>query len=148
MIHANRLTLAALLINLLGLVGGCIGFGVPGPIDGDTPPDGNGSDPGDGGADLAVTLRVSNPTPQPFEQVTLTCSLVNQVSANVTFDFQPNLGRLVVDHDAGTARFIVDESDVGVAIAFTCTASDENGAGDPSNSQTIIASPQPGDALP
>ena len=147
MIQPIRLKVTLLLTALLGLSGGCIGIGVPGPGDG-TPPDGNGTDPGDDGAGLAVTLRVSNPTPQPNEEVILTCALVNGTGANVTFDFQPEVGRLSVDHDAGTARFIVDESDVGVAITFTCTASDENGPGNPSNSETITVSPQPGDELP
>ncbi|MEK7731245.1 MAG: immunoglobulin domain-containing protein, partial [Planctomycetota bacterium] len=101
---------------------------------------GNGTDPGDIGADLAVTLLVSNPAPRPNEPVTLTCSLVDGGSANVIFDFQPDDGRLSVDHDAGTASFIVQESDVGAALTYTCTASDENGVGNRSNSQTIIAS--------
>ncbi len=148
MIQPIRFGVAVLLTALLGLTGGCIGFGVPGPIDGTPPPDGNGPDPGGNGANLAVTLRVSNPNPQPNEEVILTCALVNDSGANVTFDFQPQDGRLSVDHDAGTARFIVDESDVDVAITFTCTASDENGPGNRSNSLTIIVSPLSGDEFP
>ena len=148
MIQPIRFSFTFLLIALLGLTGGCIGFGVPGPIDGTPPPDGNGTEPPNDGANLAVTLRVSNPTPQPFEELILTCTLVNGGGADVTFDFQPDLGRLSVDHDVGTASFIVDQSDVGVAITFTCTASDESGAGEPSNSQTVIVSPLPSDVQP
>jgi len=115
-------------------------LGVKGPIDDAPSSDGNGVDPGDGGTALAVTLRVSNRSPRPNQQVTLTCSLVNGDRANVIFSFQPEDGRLVVDSVAGTARFIVQESDVSLALTFTCTASDESGEGEPSNSQTIIAS--------
>ncbi|MEK7730588.1 MAG: hypothetical protein AAB363_01900, partial [Planctomycetota bacterium] len=63
MIQPSHFKAAVFLTALLGLAGGCVGLGVPGPIDGTPPPDGNGVDPGDGGVDLAVTLRVSNPTP-------------------------------------------------------------------------------------
>jgi hypothetical protein len=141
MIQPSRCKVAVFLTALLGLTGGCVGFGVPGPIDGTPPPGGNGPDAGDDGAALAVTLLVSNPAPRPNEQVNLTCSLVDGGGANVTFNFQPEDGRLVVDPDAGTASFIVQESDVGSALTYTCTASDENGTSEPSNSQIIIASP-------
>ena len=142
----SRFRPAVFLTPLLLLVCGCVGFGVvdglgPGTDDGALPPDGNGSGPGDGEAQLAVTIRVSNPTPQPNEQVILTCSLVNTGVPNVTFSFQPSDGGLVVDPDAGTASFIVQEFDVGLALTYTCTASDENGPGEPSNSLTIIVSP-------
>jgi len=140
MIQPSQCKAAVLLTSFLGLAGGCIGLGVTGPIDG-TPPDGNGVDPGDDVAHLAVTLLVSNPTPRPNESVRLTCSLVNVGGASVSFNFQPQDGRLIVDPVAGTASFIVQESDVGAALTYTCTASDENRVGEPSNSQTIIASP-------
>ncbi len=141
MIQPSQYMASVFLAALLGLAGGCIGLGVTGPLE-DTPPsDGNGGDPGDGGGNLAVTLRVSNPTPRANQLVTLTCTLVSGNRDNVTFNFQPQDGRLIVDPDAGTARFIVQESDVGVARTFTCTASDENGVGEPSNPQTITASP-------
>jgi hypothetical protein len=140
MIQPSQCKAAVFLTALLGLAGGCVGLGVTGPLDGTQPSDGNGFDPGDGGVDLAVTLRVSNPSPRPNQLVTLTCSLVSGGRANVTFNFQPQDGRLAVDHDAGTARFIVQESDVGVARIFTCTASDENGVGEPSDPQAITAS--------
>lgn len=139
MIQPSQHWAAVFLAALLGLAGGCVGLGVTGPLDGMSP-DGNGVDPGNGGTTLAVTLRVSNPTPQPNEEVILTCTLVSGSGANVTFNFHSQDGRLVVDPVAGTARFIVQESDVGVALEFTCTASDENGVGEPSNPQTIIAS--------
>ncbi len=131
----------ALVSASIQLVGGCFGLGQPGPIDGIPPPGQNG-DPGNGGSELAVTLRVSNPTPQPNEQVVLTCTLVDGGgSANVTFDFQPTFGRLVVNSNAGTASFIVDQTDVGVALTFTCTASNDEETSLPSNSQTVVASP-------
>ena len=145
MIQTGQIKGTVFLTGLLGLVGGCVGVGVPngqGPGSNDgTPPGDHMVDPGDSVPDLTVTLRVSNPTPRPNESVSLTCSLVNDSGANVTFNFQPTFGRLVVDHAAGTAGFILDESDVGIALTFTCNAIDENGAGEPSNSQTIVASP-------
>jgi hypothetical protein len=134
----SRLTIAACLTALLGLLTGCggtIGPGTgigPGPTDG-LPPPGNGTN-------LSVTLSVSNPTPRPNEQVTLTCRLTNAGDGNLTFDFQPAGGRLVVNHAAGTAGFIVQESDVGVAMTFTCTASDGGGTSPPSDPRTIIPS--------
>ena len=140
MMRRSQFWVSAYLAALLGLTGGCFGLGVTGPLDEMPPSDGNGSDPGDGGTDLAVTLRVSNRTPRPNESVSLTCSLVSGGRADVTFSFQPQDGRLDVDPVAGTARYIVQESDVGAARTFTCTARDENGTGEPSNPQTIIAS--------
>jgi hypothetical protein len=134
----SRLTIAACLAALLKLLTGCPGTvgpgtgGGPGPTDGLPPP-------GDG-TTLRVTLSVSNPTPQPNEQVTLTCALTDVGSGNVTFDFQPADGRLIVDHAAGTADFIVQESDVGLAMTFTCTASDGGGTSPPSSPRTIIPS--------
>lgn len=128
----------------LGIINGCVGIGIPDgqipvPNDG-TPPGDNGTGPGDNGSDLRVTLSVSNPTPRPNESVTLTCSLIGGSVENVSFSFQPSDGRLVVDAVAGTANFIVQESDAGSALNFTCTASDENGAGEPSNIITVIVS--------
>ncbi len=134
----SRLRNAAGLTALLGLIAGCgeVGpgnGGGPGPTDGLPPPGGDGTT-------LNVTLNVSNPTPQSNEQVTLTCALTNGGDGNVTFDFQPADGRLIVDHAAGTAGFIVQESDVGVAMTFTCTASDSSGTSAPSDPQIIIPS--------
>lgn len=149
MIRSSRIAGAVFPAALLGIIAGCIGLGA---LDGEDPgsnngmtPGGNGTDPGDDRADLRVTLRVSNLTPQPGELVVLTCTLVDRTSTDVTFNFRSTIGRLVVDAIAGTARFIVDESDAGAALTFTCTASDANGSGEPSNSLTIIVSPSPGD---
>jgi hypothetical protein len=130
------LKIAGSLTALLGLIAGC---GEVGPGNGGGPdPTGGLPPPGGDGTTLNVTLSVSNPTPQPNEQVTLTCALTNVGDGNVTFDFQPADGRLIVDHAAGSAGFIVQESDVGVAMIFTCTANDSSGTSAPSDPQTII----------
>jgi len=145
MVRPVRFAVAAMSLAFAGVAPGCVELGLvadgrPGSGNGVSPPDDSGVEPPNGEVDLSVTLRVSNPTPRANEQVTLTCTLMNGRAENVTFNFQPADGRLVVDHDAGTASFIVQESDVGLALTFTCTASDENGAGEPSNPQIIIAS--------
>lgn len=112
-----------------------------------------------GGSVPAVRLQVSNPSPQVNDEVTLTCTVVRGDTAGVTYGFQsvdiphrvarharfkshpaylPD-GRLFVNHATGTATFIVEESDVGVAFNFTCTATNEAGTSRPSNQQVIIA---------
>jgi hypothetical protein len=42
-------------------------------------------------------------------------------------------GRLIVDSTAGQASFIVDSSDVGLAIVFVCQATNQAGTGPPSD---------------
>ena len=146
MVRPVRFAVAAVSLAFAGVAPGCVELGPvnggrPGSGNGLSPPDDNGAEPPDDEVNLSVTLRVSNPTPRANEQVTLTCMLTDGRAENVTFNFQPADGRLVVDPAAGTASFIVQESDVGVALIYTCTASDQNGTSEPSNSQTIIASP-------
>ncbi len=88
-----------------------------------------------------VRLSISNPAPQVNEEVLLTCSVVNGDTGGVTFDFQPTDGRLFVNHTMGTATFIVEQADIGVAFAFTCTATTMDGASQPSNEQLIVPTP-------
>lgn len=83
--------------------------------------------------DLPVAeLSVPNPTPGLDETVDLRCSRAGGAVTGTTFDFQgggPVGGRLVVNSAAGTASFVVEESDLGVGLVFTCTATNENGTG-------------------
>ena len=100
------------------------------PVNGQTPPE-----------VPAVTLAVSNPAPIVGEEVLLTCRLVEGDSDGATFHFQPPDSRLLVNQEAGTARLIVDQSDIGTEFTFTCTATNEEGTSEPSSAQTFIPSP-------
>ncbi len=99
----------------------------------------NGGDDADGSAIPAVTLTVSNPTPQLNEEVILLCSVVGDADGPLAFDFQPDDPRLVVNQSAGTGSFVVQETDIGGAgFAFTCTATTNAGTSTPSNEVVII----------
>lgn len=112
------------------------------PGDGSTPVEPDVPTDGDTPSEVPVViLTVSNPTPVVGEEVLLTCSLVGGDPSEVTFDFQPSSSRVVVNRQAGTARLIVDLSDAGTAFTFTCTATNQAGTSEPSNPQTIIATP-------
>ncbi len=88
-----------------------------------------------------VRLDLSNPSPQVNEEVRLTCSVVGGDAGGVLFDFQPANDRLFINRASGTASFIVEETDIGVEFAVTCTATNETGTSRPSNQQVIIATP-------
>jgi len=138
----------------VALIGGvmvapaCVNWNTPGTNGGPPGADGAaGDDDGAGPVDddgenrPSVTLEVSNPTPQLNEEVVFTCSLASASGAGETlFEFQPENGRLAIDADRGTAVFIVQESDIGVAFTFTCTATNDNGTSEPSNPRIIIPS--------
>jgi hypothetical protein len=108
------------------------------PSNGDDSGDNDGNDT-DGSVIPTVTLSVTNPTPQLNEEVILRCSLVGNVDGLVTFDFQPDDPRLVVNQTAGTGSFVIQEIDIGGAgFAFTCTATTNAGTSLPSNQVVII----------
>jgi len=114
---------------------GCI----PGDDDGGTA-DGSITPPNeDDSADLPrVALSVSNTSPAVNEEVLLTCTLTAGDSTSLRFGFQPSLGRLAVDRVRGTASFVVTAADVGAAFEFTCTAANEAGTSEPSNSVLVL----------
>ena len=127
------------------LLGGCtvmqypLNGNAPDATDGGSNGDDDGVPDGPNGGDVpVVTLRVSNPVPQVNEQVVWTCSVVGGDAGGVAFDFQPASRRLMVNTTTGRATFIVQETDVGVAFAVTCTATNEHGTSEPSNEQMII----------
>lgn len=122
---------------------GCVELGIITPISLDGASDGSPSvdAPDTDSPTLAtVSLSVSNPTPQINEEVTLTCRVTNGAGEGVTFDFDGAPGRLVIDRNRGTASFITQESDASVAFNFTCTATNEIGAGPPSAAVLVIVS--------
>ena len=110
-----------------------VGLAVPGCVEFTLPP--SDGDPADPPVPVA-TLSVSNPTPQVNEEVVLTCSAAGG-GDGVTFAFQPTTSRLQVDERRGTASFIVQETDVGIALSVTCTATNEHGTSGLSNVQFI-----------
>lgn len=136
-----RFLLIGLLVLLLGKAGGCTGGLGPAGLDPGTEPPFNLDD--DGTVDDAegnvpvVILSVSNPTPQLNEEVLLICSIVSGDTAGVTFEFQPTGSLSFVDRRAGTAILIVEQTDIGVALTFTCTATGDAGTSAPSRAQVI-----------
>jgi hypothetical protein len=141
---------ATCLAILACLTGGCVELGAllgvalpdgatDGPAGGES--NGDGQPPDSGGSDTApvVRLAVSNPNPLTGEEVVFTCTLVDGDTEDVTFAFQSTADRLVVDSEAGTASYIVEQSDVAVELSATCTATNAAGTSEPSNRQVIIA---------
>lgn len=94
----------------------------------------------DSDAQPRVQLSVSNTSPFVGEELDFRCSLEGGDLDGITFDFQSNSDRLTVDAQRGTATLIVDQSDVGVEIAVTCTAIAFDGVSEPSN--VVIVIPQ------
>ncbi len=100
---------------------------------------GGDSTPDTGGEGLAtVVLRVSNATPELDESVTLTCTVESGSTDGLSFDFTSTLGRLDVDRQRGVAGFIVEQSDLGVAFSFSCSATNRFGTGPRSPSVVVI----------
>lgn len=122
---------------------GCVELGIITPISLDGASGGSPSvDTPDMDSPTLATVRlfVSKTTPQINEEVTLTCRVTNGVVEGVTFDFDGATGRLVIDRNRGTASFITQESDASVEFNFTCTATNEIGAGPPSAAVLVIVS--------
>lgn len=101
---------------------------------------GNGSGGGGSPTPLTVELVVSNPTPGLGEEVVLTCVLTPRGDAELMYSFQPS-DRLMIDSRRGTARFIVEVTDLGVSLSFRCTAFDGGAVDVRSSSVTVIPSP-------
>jgi hypothetical protein len=92
----------------------------------------------------SVRLTVNNSQPFVGDQVDLTCSVLpGEISAGVIYNFEPTSARLVTNPTAGTAFFIVDQSDVGIELVFTCTGTNLAGTGEPSNSVSVFPSSPP-----
>ncbi len=122
-------------------VGGCVDLGtvVPDETGGLADPT-SPLDRGDGSptSDLTVGLDISNSVPQVNEQVILACAVVDGDPSDVSFAFQSNAARLIVDTVRGRATFVVDTSDLGTEFEFTCTATSDNGTSPPSNRIVFI----------
>jgi hypothetical protein len=132
------------------LPAGCVELGIIPPPDnggGDPPGNNNGNDNTDDENMPRVRLTASNLTPQVDEEVTLRCVLTNEAPEPIVYEFQAAggpIGRVQVDELRGTATFIVQQPDIGVAVSVTCTGTNEFGEGPPSTAQVIVAtSPEP-----
>ncbi len=125
------------IVSTLALIGGCVPVVGTGG-DGTTGPPGDG-DSGDGAATFAVSLQVSNPTPQLLEEVTFRCTPQGAGSDALVFDFQSPDVALQVNSTNGTANFVVSESDLGLTFDVTCRASD--GAGRTAQSRRVTVAP-------
>lgn len=84
-----------------------------------------------------VRLAVSNPSPQLNEEVLLSCVVENETTGSIQFEFQPD-DRLFVDQARGTASLIIEASDLGSALTFTCRAISSAGSSQPSNEVLLI----------
>ena len=149
--------LLPLVVSAAGLAaGGCIELqdalrgDVRDVTDGQPPPDGADDAPDDGadnGSDLALGLMVSNPSPrvsgQLSEAVLLTCQVTDGDLGGATLEFRGPVDRLVAGQSASTtstltASLVVDESNVGEALLFSCVAVDSSGILSNSNEVFII----------
>lgn len=101
-------------------------------MDGDTQPT------GDGGAAPQVGIAAIPSTPAVGETVTLTCSVIGGEATGVTFEFQTSDGRPLDPFNADTVTFVVDETDVGTSLEFTCTGTTVAGTGPPSVPVIVI----------
>jgi hypothetical protein len=143
-----RVVLCVLLLPVL--TGGCVELGfivqeamagasTGSPGGGETDGEDSPSGPGTTDEVPVVRLSVSNSNPMVNEEVVFTCRVVDGDAAEVTFAFQPADARLSVNSRIGTASYIVDQTDVGVELTVTCTATNAAGRSEPSNRQSIIA---------
>ncbi len=144
----NMTILAIAWLTTLGCAGGgCVeiafilrgGSGSSADGGGATDPFGNSGSVGGNTDGVPVArLTASNTSPSVQEEVVLTCTRIAGDATGITFAFAPDNGRLAVNERQGTASFIVSESDVNQEFVFTCTATNDAGAGGPSNSVVII----------
>jgi len=136
----------------ISTINGCIEIqqfiAVPPPTDGAGSQSGSGpggGEPGDGeeptdpqaGEVPVVRLMVSNPSPQFNEEVLLSCIVENETTGSIQFEFQPD-DQLSIDRDRGTASLIIEASDLGSALTFTCRATNSAGPSQPSNEVLLI----------
>ena len=125
------------------LQGGLINGGSDDGDGGDGSPGGDSQSPDGDASDALPTVRldVTNTSPQPNEEVRLTCRLTSGNAVGATYAFQSSGANLTTNAIAGTASLIVSESDAGTEIRVTCTATTDQGTSLPSNRQVIIPTP-------
>lgn len=120
-----------------GLVSGdALITGGSGPTSSGT--DNNAQPTDNGGATPQVGIAAVPSTPAVGETVTLSCSVVGGESTGITFAFQTSDGRALDPFNADTATFVVDETDVGTSLEFTCTGASAAGTGPPSVPVIVI----------
>lgn len=89
--------------------------------------------------DFAVSLSVSNETPEVNEEVIFSCMVSSGSAEGVRFSYDESSTRLTVDTETGRAAFVVSETDLGIEFSVRCAA--ENAAGETAISDeiTVIA---------
>ncbi len=138
-----------IVIAAVAVVGGCVELatliGGAGATDGGSSSGGSFGGGGgappilDGGDTVPVVrLTVSNTVPQVSEEVILTCERVSGSTAGIVFAFQTTFDRLDAPQGQSEASFVVDQSDIGRELMFTCTATNEAGTSQPSASSSVF----------
>ena len=131
-----------LLLTLALLVGPTSGCFYLQYLDGRLPSsqDDTTADAGDSPATGLPTVRLSasNVTPIAGETVQLTCGVIAGNTEGVYFEFLPDLERLTVDEEAGTATFIIDDTDIATTFEFTCRAVTDTETGTASAAVLIV----------
>jgi hypothetical protein len=119
-----------------GTEDGTGGGGRPG--DDGSEPNENDNEPAPG-AVPRVRLIVSNVVPQLGEQVNLSCVRTDGVvGEEVEFSFAPAARLATIDKERGTAILIVEQSDLGAQLSFTCQGTNESGTGPEASWVTVI----------
>lgn len=137
----RRVSVTAAWLVMMGCVGTPV---VPGDGSGSNGDGGGGNNGGGSNGDgdpmpATVRLVASNSTPGVGEEVLLTCVVMPAPDAGTDYSFEP-ADRLDIDERGGTARFIVDVTDVGVSLTFRCAATDNSGETVRSPAVTVIPS--------
>ena len=137
--------LVSVLVSASAVLPACVEFGLvssdalsaggSGPTSSGTD---NDAQPIDDGATPQVGIAAIPSTPAVGETVTLTCSVVGGESTGVTFEFQTSDGRPLDPFNADTVTFVVDETDLGTSLEFTCTGATDAGTGPPSVPVIVI----------
>ncbi|UCF32372.1 MAG: hypothetical protein JSV78_08545 [Phycisphaerales bacterium] len=153
----HDLTVLAICAALVCPISGCIELRavilkVLGVDDGTEDGTGGGGRPGDDGSEPnendnepapgavpRVRLTVSNVVPQLGEQVNLSCQRTDGVfGEEVEYSFTPEARLATIDRERGTAILIVEQSDLGAQLSFTCQGANEFGTGPEASWVTII----------
>jgi hypothetical protein len=73
------------------------------------------------------------------EQVNLSCERTDGVfGEEVEYSFTPEARLATIDKERGTAILIVEQSDLGAQLSFTCQGTNEFGTGPEASRVTII----------
>lgn len=124
-LRVRKLASGVTLVALACLTFGCSALPQPpDPVGNDGPP--------------VVRLSVDNPAPGLSESVLLQCTLSSGSTGGLEYSFSPEVNLISINRRNGTATFIVNQTDLGLAILFSCRARNDQGTGPGSNIVTVI----------